>query len=127
MSADNYFGMVGTFQAGVDLTGNQYQPVIMSSDGQIDPAGDAAENVIGIQVSKPASTSAGTAVVVALPGPIVKVEAGATITCGATLAAHTGATVADSASGEPRIGIALSAAADGDLFPMLLVHQGDHP
>lgn len=118
--------VTATFLGGADLTANQFRPVIMSADGMIDPAGDAAEPVVGIQVSEPSTDAVGTAVTVCIGG-ICKVVAGGTITAGDALATDTGADVATAATGEARIGIALESAVVNDIFRMLVSLHGDAP
>ena len=126
-----------SLKATADLTAKQFYAVAVDSAGEIDVAG-AGVMAVGILQNDPDDTYIGTVRVLGLS----KAKAGDTIAAGAAVAAEAGGrlvtatkaivdTQAGSATdpviGSNVIGIALEAAADGDLFLMLVINMGAVP
>lgn len=129
-----------TFEAGADLSTKQYLGVVLSSDGQIDPA-TAGAPCIGVLQNKPAA--AGRAASVRVLG-ITRMVAGGVINPGDRVttdadgkAVAASLAVTDTQAGsatDALIGsnvlgryIGKSAAASGDIIPVLLTHEGAVP
>ncbi|RKZ83795.1 MAG: hypothetical protein DRQ39_09100 [Gammaproteobacteria bacterium] len=103
---------VETFEAGSDLSAAQFQAVAYAADGQVDLAGAAAVQVVGI-LQDNAGSAAGLAVQVgpALAGGVTKWKAGAAVANGAFVTTDsTGRCVLAGTTGNAIWGIAQSAA-----------------
>lgn len=101
-----------TFQAGQDLSSNQYYFVTLASDGQIDPTGNGAQ-ATGILQNDPAA--AGRAATVAVGGRSKVVAGTGGITVGATVASDANGAAVAAASGDVILGICREAAAAGEI------------
>ena len=124
--------------AGADLSASQYLAVKLNSSGQVVVAG-AGEAAIGILQNKPGAGQAATVRV----GGASKAKAGGTIAAGADVAANSSGAIvvatagrtntsdadaaADPLIGSYTLGAALSGAASGDIFDILILHRGVAP
>lgn len=106
---------VETFEAGSDLSAAQFQAVAYASDGQVDLAGAAATQVVGV-LQDDAGSAAGRAVLVgpALAGGITKWKAGAAVTNGAFVTTDATGRCVIATAGQPIWGIAQSASGAAD-------------
>lgn len=113
-----------TFEAGADLSTKQFLFVVQASDGQVDPAGTQGIDVTGVLANKP--DAAGKAAEVIVYG-IAKVLAGGAINPGAkVMTDNTGkAIAATSTAFSLGVHVGTSAAASGDIVPVLL-RTGGH-
>lgn len=112
-----------TLEAGQDLSTKQYLFHAMATDGQIDPCGTQGIDSVGVLQNKP--DAAGKAAEVAVAG-IAKVIAGGVINPGAlVMTDNTGKAVA-ATSTNIALGrhVGTSAAASGDIIPVLLGSRG---
>lgn len=110
-----------TAEAGQDLSAKQFHFGTIAADGQVDPtgAGLAADGVIE---GKP--SAAGTPFPFAVqPGQIVKVKAGAAITCGDLLEADAAGCAIKQTAGKILAKALAKAAAKDELIPALLILQ----
>lgn len=111
-----------SLEAGADLSAKQYFFVAVAADGQVDPAGNGA-NADGVLQNDP--DAAGKMADVAIAG-ISKVVAGAAITRGDKVASDAAGKAKTAVSTNRVLGLALAAAAaDGDVFPVLLKLAGE--
>lgn len=138
MSYENSLTCISMPAAG-DLSTKQYKVVAVNSDGRVAVAG-AGVFGIGILQDKPAAlgracTVAVAGVSMAMAGDTVAAGARVTADANGDLVTATPAKVDTSDSGAASdpviasnvIGIALKGAADGDIFPVLLLHAGAVP
>jgi len=108
-----------SFKAAGDLSGNQYEAMIMSAPKTVTVATGTTNTVVGILQNAP--DAAGEAAHVALIG-VCKAKVGATTTDGAYLGpAADGALDPVTADGAEYCAIALDDGADGDIIEVLLV------
>lgn len=106
-----------TLEAGQDLSAKQFYFVSMSSDGQIDPAGDGAK-AVGVLQNDPAA--AGRAAEVAIVG-VTKMKCGGAITAGGNVSSDTNGAAVATATGDVPLGIALETGAPGRIISVLLM------
>lgn len=93
------------------------------SDNTVSQAADGTTPLIGISNRLGAPDSGDLRVDVNLGG-IVLCEAGDDVTLGASVMADSAGKAIDATEGNYSVGVALAAAADGDLFPVLIApHQ----
>lgn len=104
-----------TFEAGADLSAKQYYFVDVSSDGQVDPAGDGLF-AIGVLQNTPAA--AGRAATVCVGG-ITKVACGGTITIGNPVASDSAGKAVACATNDVILGEALETGASGNVIAIL--------
>ena len=117
--------VVVSMVCGENLSGDQYELLTINSSGQVVKQTTVGDFIIGVLAEDPGTTMAGDRVAVALigGGGILKCKAGDAITAGQVLIcdatdgrasgkANIGALAADEAA----FGIALEAAADGEIF-----------
>lgn len=117
-------GLVLTFAAGEDLSSNQYYPVRLEADGQIDIAGaSVGEDAIGIVQNKPSVVGAAATVMVS---GVSKAVAGTGGTTAGVRVQAIADGVTDAASGDYVIGIALDTAAAGVITRVLLGGGGSN-
>jgi hypothetical protein len=113
-------GLLVTFEANADLSAAQYEPVLLSDDGQVDVTTQGLFS-IGVLQNKPSAI--GRASTVMCSG-ITKVRAGAAIDVSVSrvLTAGAGDGVETAASADFVIGYCLATAdvVEGDIFSMLL-------
>lgn len=115
-----------TLEAGQDLSTKQWLFMVQDgTDGQVDPAGSAGIHSTGVLQNKP--TAAGQAASIAIAG-VTKVLAGGSINPGAKVKTdNTGkAVAADSTSFALGWHIGKTAAASGDIIPVMLSLGGGH-
>lgn len=110
-----------TEEAGADLSALQFHFVVMSSDGQVDGAGDGGA-AIGVLQNKP--SSAGEAASVAIGG-VSKVVVGSAIIAGQRVASASDSEAIPAATGDIVMGVALESGDAGDLIRVLLHASGD--
>lgn len=110
-----------SYEAGADLSALQFHFVVMSSDGQVDGAGDGAA-AIGVLQNKP--SAAGQAAEIAIDG-VVKVVAGSAITAGERIASASDSEAIPAATGDIVVGVAMTSGDAGDLVEVLLQAAGD--
>ena len=116
MAYDNQNQCV-TLPAAADLSAQQFKAVTVNSSGQAAVA-NATALVTGILQNKP--TAAGQAATVCYAG-VSKVVAGGSITAGARVTADAnGNAIAATTAGDAVFGVALTGAASGDVFPVLI-------
>jgi hypothetical protein len=109
-----------TLEAGADLSAKQFFFVAMSSDGQVDPAGDGA-NAIGVLLNDP--SAAGRAAEVCIGG-LTRVSAGGTIAAGAAVASDAAGEAVTAASGDVILGTAVTGGADGEVISIIFQPRG---
>lgn len=103
--------------AAADLSAAQYKIVQVNSSGQAALA-NATSMTVGVLQNKP--SAAGRVATVAIHG-VSKVVAGGAITAGARVTSDAnGNAVAATTAGDAVIGVALTGAASGDVFPIAL-------
>jgi len=112
-----------SFEAGGDLSADQFKFVLVASDGQVDLNTTANGRVTGVLLNNPAA--AGRAAEVAVSGR-VKVKTGAGGLTAGQLVASTNAGLAVLAAGATThvLGRALTTAAAGELVEMQLEYLG---
>ena len=120
---------VVSLPAGEDLTGDFAVALTINTSGQVVKTTSATDHIVGALAEAPKLITTGVAVPVALVGGggILKMKAGAVITVGQLIVpdgstSGTVAGVADIgalADDQMAVGIALSAAANGDIFSVL--------
>lgn len=109
---------------GEDLSAKQYYLATLETDGAVDLADSAGEQCIGV-IYKPPVAGVGYPISVAMPGSIVKCIAAAAIEEGALCAPDTAGKAVTIADNQYWCGAAVTpAAADGDLFSMLVMSPG---
>lgn len=109
-----------TVEAGQDLSAKQYYFMTIAADGQIDPTGDGAKTDVILQ-NKP--IAAGEASTLGISG-VSKCVAGATVTAGDDIAVDSaGKGVPATTTGDIVAGRALTGAASGAIFSILLRPQ----
>lgn len=139
MSFENVVHHSFSAVTGADLSANQYFGVKLNSSGKAVLAA-AGQFAVGVLQNNPGN---GQVASIATVGAITKAKAGGTIAAGATVAVNsagkfvdaTEAVVAtndagsstDAVIGSNVIGVALAAAVDGDIFPLLLTMSGATP
>lgn len=109
-----------SYEAGADLSALQFHFVSMSADGQVDGSGDGAV-VLGVLLNAP--DEAGKVAEIATAG-VVKVVAGGSIEEGNEIGSDTNSEAVAAATGDYRIGIALTPASAGEIFEMQITHAG---
>lgn len=109
-----------TLEAGADLSAKQFFFVSMSSDGQVDPAGDGA-NAIGVLLNDPAA--AGRAAEVCIGG-MTRVLAGGTVAAGAAVASDAAGEAVTAATGDVILGTAVTGGADGEVISIIFQPRG---
>lgn len=107
-------------EAGADLSALQFHFVVMSSDGQVDGAGDGAA-AIGVLQNAP--SAAGLAAEIAISG-VPKVVAGSAIIAGQQVASASDSEAIPAATGDIVLGVALTSGDAGDLVEVLLGGPG---
>ena len=115
-----------TFVAAADLDGKEGYGVTIDADGRVSLA-ELTDYCIGV-VFDVLQTGAGGRVVVRLPVPAMKVKAGGAVNEAATVACDSttdGEFIASSGT-DKVFGIALTAAADGDMFDILPIAPTAH-
>lgn len=116
MATENTISAI-SLPAAADLSAAQYKIVTVNSSGQAALA-NATSTVVGVLQNKP--SAAGRVATIADRG-VSKVVAGAAITAGARVTSDaSGNAVAASIAGDAVLGIALTGAASGDVFPVLI-------
>lgn len=105
--------------AGAALTGGQ--ALVVSGVNQVSPAGANSAATIGVAAHDAAS---GARVTVFVSGQLHETTASGTVAAGADLISATGGAVASRGSGANRVGIALTAATDGQLVRWLTAGPG---
>jgi hypothetical protein len=116
MAYENHLQCV-TLPASADLSAAQFKVVTVNASGQAAVA-NATALAVGVLQNKP--TAAGQAATVAFGG-VTKVTAGAAITAGARVTADAnGNAIAAATAGDAVLGVALTGAASGDVFPVLI-------
>lgn len=108
--------LITNLAAGVDLSSSQYKALILSADGEVDPAG-AAASTIGFLMNSP---TAGSVAEIATNGGGGKAIAGGTITAGDSLATDANGDVVVATGVDSIVGIALEDAVDNDVFGILV-------
>lgn len=128
-------GLDYTFQSDIDTTGDQFQFVVLGSDGYVDIAGAGARCLGVLQDEVVGSTATPKATQVRVMGP-TKVKAGGSFNPGDLLSSngsgkavkYTGATVFTGTpyvvSGTQVMGIALSGGSNGETVAMYLQPSG---
>ena len=107
-----------SFKAGVDLSEKQFSPVKLDQNGNIVPATDSTDIVVGVLQDNPAAGHMGSVMTFG----ITKVKAGAAISIGSLLTAHTDGTAKAATTGDKVFGIALTpASAGGEVIAALVV------
>lgn len=115
-TTENYTAI--TIEAGSDLSATPHQFVLVASDGQVDLVASAGGDADGVLMNKPAA--AGRAAEVAIAG-VAKVVAGSGgITRGQKVQSDATGKGILAASGDHVLGRALTSAAEGELFSILL-------
>lgn len=109
-----------TLEAGADLSAKQFFFVTMSSDGQVDPAGDGA-NAIGVLLNDP--SAAGRAAEVCIGG-LTRVSAGGTIAAGAAVASDAAGEAVTAATDDVILGTAVTGGADGEVISIIFQPRG---
>jgi hypothetical protein len=103
--------------AGADLSGSQYRLVAVDNSGKAVAANGATAKVIGVLLNKP---GAGQAARVAIAG-VTSCVAGAAVNAGDTIVANaTGAGIPGNTTGNVIAGRALTGAASGARFQLLI-------
>ncbi len=112
-----------TFEAGSDLSADQFKFVALAADGQVDLAGSGVD-ATGVLLNEP--DAAGKAATVVLTGKVI-VEAAGTITAGDEITVSASGTAESStpASGDIIKGYALEDAVAGQIFAMELIQGGN--
>lgn len=106
--------------AAADLSAAQYKIVHINSSGQA-AVSNATSNAVGVLQNKP--TAAGRVATVAHAG-ISKCVAGAAITAGSRVTSDAnGNAITAATAGDPVIGFAVTGAASGDVFSVLLTQS----
>ena len=114
--------------AGEDLRGDFAEALTINASGQVVKTSAAANVIVGALAEEPSISTAGVAVAVALigGGGVLKMKAGATITAGQLIVASATAgrvagvaDIAGLAANQMAAGMALEAAAAGDIFSVL--------
>jgi hypothetical protein len=99
---------------GATFATKQYYFGKVNSSGLLVTAGDG-EAAIGVVTNNPASGEVASVAI----GGIVKVVAGASITAGAVISSTSDGKAQTAASGDLVLGVALTAADNGDVFSMI--------
>ena len=125
----NYQGAkVVTLPAGEDLTGDFAEIVKLNASGQVVKVTAVTDVTIGVLSESAPSSATGQGVAVALigGGGVLKMKAGGAITAGQLIIPHGTdgrvngiASIAALAANQMAFGIALSAAANGEIFSVL--------
>jgi hypothetical protein len=116
MASENIVQSI-TLPAAADLSSSQFKLVTVNSSGQAALA-NATALVVGVLQNKP--SAAGQAATVAVHG-VSKAVAGGAITAGARVTADaSGNAIAAASAGDAVLGVALTGAASGDVFPVLI-------
>ena len=110
-----------TFVAGEDLSTAQFKFVTLEADGQVDLADTAGENCIGVLRTE---GEAGQAVAVLVDGPVI-VEAGGTVTNGATVATDATGRAVDATTGDIIMGYAREAGVTNQIIEIELIQGGN--
>ena len=119
---------VVSLPAGEDLAGDFTAALTIDSDGRVVKTTSATDVIVGALASEPATTDTGAAVAVAIigGGGVLKMRAGADIDAGELIVPSATAgrvesvdDIAGLAADQMAVGIALSGAADGDVFEVL--------
>lgn len=111
-----------SFEAGSDLSANQFQFVDVSADGQVDLTG-AGAYAVGVLQNDPAA--AGRAAEVAVGGK-TQVKCGGTVTAGGPVSSDANGKAVDaaSASGDIILGEAMEAGANNEVITILFHPRG---
>jgi len=104
--------------AAADLSGNEGQPIVINTSGQVALAG--ANVVPHGHLHNPTANAVGVPARFVHHGKVVRAKAGGAITLGARLATHANG-YAVATTGQNVVGIALKAVASGARFPALLI------
>ncbi len=113
-----------SIEAGQDLSTKQYRFMVLATDGQIDPAGTAGLDCIGVLQDKPAAI--GRAACVATGGT-TKALAGATVAKGAKIATDNVGRAITAATGNYIMGTAITGGAVGEVISVNLEKAGILP
>jgi len=108
-----------SIEAAADLSAKQYFLGAIDSSGQFALAGAGAQ-VDGVNQDEP--DAAGKIMAMAISG-VSKVSAGGTIAAGELVASDSAGEAVAAATGDNIAGVAMAAAVDGDIFPVLLKTQ----
>lgn len=100
-----------TFEAGGDLSGNQFHFVTLAADGQVDTTGAGASATGVLQDDN--GDAAGKAVVVAVGGRS-KVSAGGAVAVGDNVASDANGQAVTASTGDVILGVARSATSNAD-------------
>jgi hypothetical protein len=109
-----------SFEAGQDLSSNQFYFVSVSADGQVDPTGDGAY-AVGVLQNEPAA--AGRAAEVAIGGK-TQVSCGGSVTAGGPVASDGNGQAVDAASGDVILGEAMEAGSSDEVITILFHPRG---
>ena len=109
-----------TLVAANDLSDYQYHLMVNSAGGYGGRVGVSGARVLGVLITKPES---GEHCAIKYAG-VTKCKAGATVTAGEDLMSTASATATAVLSGFYAIGTALTSAASGGLFDLLITHAG---
>ena len=109
-----------SFEAGSDLSANQFQFVSVSADGQVDLTGDGAYS-IGVLQNEP--SAAGRAAEVAINGK-TQVKCGGTVTAGGPVASDGSGQAVDATTNDIILGEAMEAGASGEVITVLFHPRG---
>jgi len=113
-----------TYEAGSDMSANQFYFVSLSADGQVDTTGDGAR-AIGVLQNKP--SAAGRAATVATDGK-VRVSCGGSVTSGGLVASDANGQAVDAASGDWILGEATEAGSSDEVITVdLQLNTGKAP
>ena len=114
-----------SFEAGGDLSADQWKFVTVAADGQVDVTTGAGSLPTGVLLNNP--DAAGRAAEVAVGG-VVKVEASAAIAAGADVAVTAAGLAATASTGNSIVGQCLKGAgAAGELAEVLMGFRGVAP
>lgn len=107
---------ISVFAANADLSANQFYAVKLGSNGKLALCG-AGEAAMGILQDKPVADGFGTVMTVG----VTKAKAGGTIAAGAMVMSNAAGKMVTATGTNAVVGLAMSAAADGDIFSVLMV------
>ena len=117
-----------TLPAGEDLRGDYAEALTINASGQVVKTTAATSVIVGALAEEPSVSTTGVAVPVAIVGAggVLKMKAGSAVTAGQLVVpdAEAGrvagvADISSLAADQMAVGVALEAAADGDIFSVL--------
>lgn len=111
-----------TFEAGGDLSADQFKFVSLAADGQVDVTASAGGNAIGVLLNNP--SAAGYAATVVVSGDVM-VKAGGTITAGDQIQSSATGEALLAATGDVVLGYARESAVDGQLMRIEFITGGN--